>query len=168
MDHAGRSRLVRGRPRPRFVRTRWIVGGSGLALLLLGGIGVAPRMQSPAQANSDARTLALGRTLYAAHCASCHGVELEGQPDWQVPNPDGTLPAPPHSAEGHTWHHPDALLFDYVKRGGGTTLAEMGVEFRSGMPAFEEVLTDREIRAVLDFIKSTWPEDIRAAQEAVE
>jgi hypothetical protein len=25
--------------------------------------------------------------------------------------PDGKLPAPPHDASGHTWHHADAQLF---------------------------------------------------------
>jgi mono/diheme cytochrome c family protein len=33
------------------------------------------------------------------------------------------------------------------------------------MPAFEGVLTDAEIWAVLAFIKSRWPEEIRKRQE---
>ena len=57
----------------------------------------------------DADTIALGRQVYAANCASCHGAELEGQPDWGEPLPNGRYPAPPHDASGHTWHHPDAL-----------------------------------------------------------
>ena len=39
------------------------------------------------------------------------------------------------------------------------------LEFRSGMPAFGETLTADEITAILDFIKSTWPERIRQARE---
>jgi hypothetical protein len=93
---------------------------------------------------------------------------LEGQPDWRSLRLDGTWPAPPHPVEGHTWHHSDALLFDYVDRGGAAALADLGVEFRSGMPAFGDVLTEDEIEAILGYIASTWPEDIRAAQEAVE
>jgi len=31
----------------------------------------------------------------------------------------------------------------------------------SGMPVYEDVLSDEEIIAVLSFIKSTWPSDIR-------
>lgn len=139
-----------------------------MVLLLVSGLGIVSWRQSPAQARPEAEALELGQRLYAAHCASCHGAELEGQPDWRMPNADGTFPAPPHSAEGHTWHHSDALLFDYVKRGGAVTLADMGVEFRSGMPAFEDVLSDREIRLVLDFIQSTWPDDIQVAHEAVQ
>ena len=46
------------------------------------------------------RDLAAGAALYAQHCAACHGTELEGQPDWRSPGPDGILPAPPHDASG--------------------------------------------------------------------
>jgi mono/diheme cytochrome c family protein len=33
------------------------------------------------------------------------------------------------------------------------------------MPGFGDVMTDDEIKAVLAFIKSTWPERIRKAQD---
>ena len=36
-----------------------------------------------------------GAKLYQQRCASCHGAELQGQPNWQRPNDDGTMPAPP-------------------------------------------------------------------------
>ena len=39
--------------------------------------------------------------------------------------------------------------------------------YESDMPGFADVLSDAEIRAVLDFIKSTWPERERAYQENV-
>ena len=63
----------------------------------------------------NAETIALGRTIYETQCAACHGAQLEGQPDWQMPLPSGRLPAPPHDATGHTWHHPDDILFRIVK-----------------------------------------------------
>ena len=65
----------------------------------------------------SAEVLAEGRQIYAGQCASCHGVGLEGQPDWRSPLPSGRLPAPPHDANGHTWHHPDDVLFRIVKEG---------------------------------------------------
>jgi mono/diheme cytochrome c family protein len=37
-------------------------------------------------------------------------------------------------------------------------------DYQSDMPAFEGVLTDEEIRAVLAFLKSTWPEREREYQ----
>lgn len=105
-----------------------------------------------------------GAALYAEHCAACHGANLEGQPDWRSPKPDGTFPAPPHDASGHTWHHGDAMLFAYVKEGGQAFMDAMGVKFTSGMPAFGGTLSDAEIRAILDFIRAQWPEEERAFQ----
>lgn len=109
---------------------------------------------------------AQGEVLYGEYCASCHGANLEGQPDWQSPGPDGRLPAPPHDETGHTWHHPDSVLFQYTKLGGRETLALQGVEFDSGMPGFEGQLSDQEIWTILAYIRSTWPERARAAQAA--
>ncbi len=107
---------------------------------------------------------AQGRALYAEHCAACHGAALEGAPEWRTPDADGRYPAPPHDATGHTWHHGDGLLFDYVKRGGQAVLDDMGVAFASGMPGFGTVLSDDEIAAILAFIRSTWPPEIQAIQ----
>lgn len=107
----------------------------------------------------NAETIALGRTIYETQCAACHGAQLEGQPDWQMPLPSGRLPAPPHDATGHTWHHPDDILFRIVKEG---TAAIVGGGYESDMPGFADVLSDAEIRAVLAYIKSTWPERERS------
>ncbi|MBB1498618.1 cytochrome c [Paracoccus sp. MC1862] len=105
-----------------------------------------------------------GAALYAAHCASCHGTGLEGQPDWKIPDAEGVLPAPPHDETGHTWHHDDAMLADYIRRGGQAVLDDMGVPMTSGMPAFGDVLSKDDIAAILAFIKSRWPERMRAIQ----
>jgi mono/diheme cytochrome c family protein len=115
-------------------------------------------------AAENAATIALGRTIYDAQCAACHGAQLEGQPDWQMPLPSGRLPAPPHDATGHTWHHPDDILFRIVKEG---TAAIVGGGYESDMPGFADVLSDAEIRAVLAYIKSTWPERERSYQEKI-
>lgn len=106
----------------------------------------------------------LGRALYVQHCATCHGANLEGQPAWRSPDENGLYPAPPHDETGHTWHHDDPMLLEYISRGGQAVLDDMGVEFTSGMPGFGSILNDREAKAILDYIKSTWPERIRAAQ----
>ncbi|WP_371823383.1 cytochrome c [Paracoccus sp. Z118] len=105
-----------------------------------------------------------GAELYAEHCATCHGAHLEGQPDWQIADESGVLPAPPHDASGHTWHHDDAMLTDYIRWGGQAVLDDTGVSMTSGMPAFGEILEDGDIAAILAFIKSTWPDRIRAIQ----
>ncbi|MEE8225773.1 MAG: c-type cytochrome [Kiloniellales bacterium] len=106
--------------------------------------------------------VALGRQVYMEACASCHGENLEGQPDWRVRLENGRLPAPPHDATGHTWHHPDELLFGMTKIG---IAAVAGLEgYETDMPAFEGVLPDAEIWAVLAYIKSTWPPAVSARQ----
>jgi mono/diheme cytochrome c family protein len=128
-----------------------------ITLLPLALLGLAQ-----AAAADDPAQVALGAEAYAAECASCHGADLAGQPDWQTRLPDGTYPAPPHDASGHTWHHPDALLLDYIRRGGA---ALIGGSFKSNMPGFADRLTEDEIQAVLTFIKSTWPAEVRATQE---
>ena len=113
-----------------------------------------------------AQDLVRGADVYAAQCASCHGVDLEGAPDWRTADADGRFPAPPHDATGHTWHHDDATLYDYVALGGAGAMAKAGVDYDSGMPAYGDILSEAEIRDVLAYIKSTWPERERAAQAA--
>lgn len=115
---------------------------------------------------SDQALVALGRKVYANNCAACHGAQLEGQPDWRVRQANGRLPAPPHDETGHTWHHPDAVLIDITKNGlvPGVT-APPG--YVSDMPAYGKLLSDRDILAVLAYIKSTWPERALAAQKEI-
>lgn len=109
-------------------------------------------------------SLVAAEALYQQNCAACHGANLEGQGNWRAPGPDGRLPAPPHDETGHTWHHSDDVLFNYTKLGGTALMAQQGIEFDSGMPAFEDQLTDDEIWAILNYIKSNWPDDIRESQ----
>lgn len=140
--------------------------------LLLGAVAVAATVAagwtfwpSPSIGRADpddARQVALGDAVYQQHCASCHGAELEGQPDWRIRRHDGRLPAPPHDETGHTWHHPDDQFFRITKLGLRPPLAPDG--YQSDMPSFGADLTDEQIWAVLAFIKSRWPAEIRARQ----
>jgi mono/diheme cytochrome c family protein len=57
------------------------------------------------------------------------------------------------------------VLFGVVKE-GGAAFAPPG--FRSNMPAFGEALSDREIWAVLAYIKSTWPPTVLAKQRQID
>lgn len=86
--------------------------------------------------------IALGRAVYLANCASCHGTKLEGQPDWRSPGTSGR-------------HHSDRQLLAIITDG---TAAVVGGGYESDMPGFREALTSAEIEAVLDYIKSTWPQ----------
>lgn len=140
-----------------------VVGAAaiGAGAMLLPGPSVAEGFVPIDPADQD---LARGAEVYAAQCASCHGADLEGAENWRQPDADGRYPAPPHDRTGHTWHHDDATLYDYVALGGAGVLAKSGVEYDSGMPAYEDILTEDEIRDVLAFIKDSWPERERRAQ----
>lgn len=126
-----------------------------VAMWLLWPVGPSGRADA-----DDPRQVALGEAVYRQHCASCHGARLEGQPDWRTRKPDGRLPAPPHDATGHSWHHSDEQLFRMTKFGLKPPLAPEG--YQSDMPAFGGVLTEAQTWAVLAYIKSRWPADIRA------
>ncbi|MFC3003817.1 c-type cytochrome [Falsiroseomonas tokyonensis] len=117
------------------------------------------RVWGPGNQGADGATadLLLGQRVYAEYCASCHGANLEGQPDWRTRRPDGRLPAPPHDATGHTWHHSTAQLIELTRKG----VAGLVPGYESDMPAFEGVLTDTEIAAVVAYIASTWPQELR-------
>ena len=85
--------------------------------------------------------------LYGQHCATCHGIVLEGQSKWRERLPNGRLPAPPHNETGHAWHDPDAVLFAVTRHGMVPPYAPLG--YQSDMPAFGAVPSEVEIRVVL-------------------
>ncbi|MBL3684378.1 cytochrome c [Sinorhizobium meliloti] len=67
------------------------------------------------------------------HCASCHGVRLEGEPDWRRRKRSGRMPAPPHDATGPL---PGIIRIrscsPFTKSGLGAVLPD----YESDMPAF--------------------------------
>jgi mono/diheme cytochrome c family protein len=129
---------------------------AAIALIsLVAGCGEKPTQWNDPRADAgDSARVALGKRVYLQHCAACHGAQLEGQPNWRSRLPNGRLPAPPHDETGHTWHHPDRLLFAITKEGLVPPHAPAGYE--SDMPAFGGKLSDDEIWAVLAYIKSRW------------
>jgi mono/diheme cytochrome c family protein len=149
--------MPKGRTRVIIVAIGLVVLMAGAAAVTLGGLLGTPRRAEP-------QRLASGQQVYATSCAACHGVDLEGQANWQIRGSDGLLPAPPHDASGHTWHHPDQQLLQIIKHG---TAALVGGDYKSAMIGFADRLSDDEIAAVLDYIKSRWPEEIRRRQAAI-
>ncbi len=102
-----------------------------------------------------------GKAIYQVHCASCHGANAEGAPNWQKRDAEGNFPPPPHDDSGHTWHHPDRVLFEIIRDGFADPLRP-GAPKR--MPPFGDKLSDADMRAVVAFFKSLWSAEHRAFQ----
>lgn len=139
------------------------IGGAIASAAAIAYVGLRDSRFLSIDANDRAQ-IDTGRRLYAEACASCHGASLEGQTGWQRRLPNGRMPAPPHDASGHTWHHSDEVLFRITKDGP----AAYPEGYQTDMLAFGHRLTDEEIVATLTFIKSTWPAEIRAKQARID
>jgi S-disulfanyl-L-cysteine oxidoreductase SoxD len=157
----------------RFTK-RIVTRNTFFILCLIGVILVASACRAPGTENPSANSnlpadlpsldpqrIEKGERIYVQHCSACHGLDLEGEVNWKEPNPDGSFRAPPHDASGHTWHHGDAQLIEAIRWGGARLPANFGA---SNMPAYEEILTEAEMIAVLDYIKSAWPDELRVVQ----
>jgi mono/diheme cytochrome c family protein len=149
------------------MRRQPILRGLALALVivLVSGCGSALEPTStvldlsggaPPPPPIDTAVAETGVALYLQHCASCHGADLKGAPNWKTPNDDGSYPPPPHDDSGHTWHHSDTVLIDLILKGS---------EFeQSRMPAFAGTLTEADVKAILEYLKSEWGEQERTYQ----
>ena len=109
-------------------------------------------------------TISLGKSVYVQNCASCHGAKLEGQKDWMSRLPVVLMPAPPHDDTGHTLHHSDKYLFMITKYGIEDII---GQKYPNNMPAYKDVLSDKEIISVLSYIKSTWPNKVKKIHDQI-
>ncbi len=143
-------------------RHRW---RSGIALaaviLLLTATAMVATRAWPFADAGDGVTVTQGKQLYMTQCASCHGRYLQGQPLWQLADAYAGRRAPAQDQTGHTWQHSDAALFTMIKEGN---FAGVAATRSSAMPAFRAVLVDREILAVIAFIKARWPIGLRVLQ----
>ncbi|ABG31882.1 cytochrome c [Roseobacter denitrificans] len=140
--------------------TRWLLpAGVAGGLVALTSMALAPG--SDLRVTGVTPDLARGEAIYAEACAACHGANLQGEPDWRTPGPDGRLPAPPHDATGHTWHHPDRLLLDITLH---CTAAVVGGGYESNMPGFAGDYSEDALKDVLAWIKTQWPEEQRIYQ----
>jgi mono/diheme cytochrome c family protein len=137
--------------------------GAASAIAVFGGYVLLARGPGSVLSPEDTKVIARGKAVYMQQCASCHGPNLEGQPDWRTRDKDGFMPAPPHDETGHTWHHPDQLLFEITKL--GVVEAANLKDYKTRMPAFSDVLTDEDIIAALSYIKSRWPGELRQGHD---
>lgn len=96
---------------------------------------------------------ARGGTVYRDICAACHGERLEGQAGWQTPAAKvEDKKAPPLDPTGHAWHHSDDDLAQSIRQGSAP------------MPGYAGTLPEEDIRALVAYMKSTWPAATLAQQ----
>lgn len=133
----------------------------GAAIVLFGA--AAAYASDSALPAPDPERVNAGRNVYQQHCASCHGARAEGAPAWQQPDAQGEMPAPPHDAEGHTWKHSDAMLYRIVMQGWRDPFNKTS---RLTMPAFSQILSPKEARSVITYLRTLWtPEQGRFQRE---
>ena len=96
-----------------------------------------------------------GKIAYQNNCVSCHQVNLAGAENWIGLDEVGHRKAPPLNGTGHTWHHDDATLHTIIKYG----LVGIVSDYEGKMGGFGDNLSDKDIDAVLAYIKSFWPDD---------
>jgi mono/diheme cytochrome c family protein len=130
---------------------------AGLGLLGIAGVARAAEDLPPLAPT----VVKAGRSVYQTACASCHGVRGEGAPNWEEPDTQGEIPAPPHDRHGHTWKHSDAMLYRIVQQGWRDAFNKTE---RLTMPAFAGQLSPKQTVAVITYLKTLWTRDQRRFQ----
>lgn len=102
----------------------------------------------------DFAAVARGGRLFRQHCATCHGPNAQGAPNWRQRRPDGSFPAPPLDGTGHAWHHPQKVLQMTIREG----TRRLG----GSMPAWGETLGEDDIDAIIAWFQAKWPDEIYA------
>ena len=100
-----------------------------------------------------------GLALYRNNCAVCHGERAQGARNWEQQGDLGFYPPPPLDGGGHSTHHP---LKDMVQ-----TVTMGGTPLGGSMPAFSDLLREPDIRAVLAYVQSLWPDEAYKSWEAI-
>lgn len=98
-----------------------------------------------------------GQQLYERHCLGCHQSGGEGE----APIPLGIrrldyVVAMPLNESSHAWHHDDRNLAQTILRGNQRS--------RLRMPVYEDILTERDARDLVAYIKTFWSDRILDCQ----
>ncbi len=131
-----------------------------IAAMLLIALAGCERAPDTAGRITDPQVLAQGERVFQANCASCHGTQAQGAPNWERPGVDGKYPPPPLDGSAHAWHHPRNALRQVIKEGT--------VRIGGNMPAWGDKLSDAEIDAVIAWFQSRWPDEIYAAWTEID
>ncbi|MBS7539733.1 c-type cytochrome [Ancylobacter lacus] len=114
----------------------------------LKGIAEASPKAPPASSlpgSESSLLISLGKTVYDARCAGCHGVNGEGRP-----------PHWPPLANNQSIDMPSAVNPIRMVLNGGYPPGTRGNPRPYGMPPFAGLLSDNEIAAVVSYIRTSW------------
>jgi len=103
----------------------------------------------------DGKAVIAGKVLYEKYCQVCHqkdGVGAYPIP-WGFRDPN-YIPAMPLNETSHAWHHSDEQLVYTILN---------GIKERN-MPAWRDVLSEKEATEIVAYIKSLWSPRILACQ----
>ena len=106
---------------------------------------------SEESSSTDESLVQQGKAIYERDCQSCHGDARTGA--------GATDNASAHGRTGHTWHHADGQLKQII-------LGTLDYDGKT-MPSFAGKLSDEELDAVLEYMKSGWDREQRAWQAEV-
>ncbi|MCP4429539.1 MAG: thioredoxin fold domain-containing protein [Gammaproteobacteria bacterium] len=91
-----------------------------------------------------------GEILFQQNCAVCHGLNAEAKPGWEQAS--GEKSAPPLNGSAHAWHHSMGQLSQTIRQGN--------IQIGGSMPAFKGKLSEQDIKQVIAFFQSKWPDDV--------
>ena len=100
---------------------------------------------SPVAVSENSLLMTLGKTIYMAQCASCHGVQGRGAP-----------PAYPPLAGNQSIQMQSAVNPIRMVLNGGYPPGTTQNPKPYGMPPFVQNLTDDEVAAVVTYVRASW------------
>jgi mono/diheme cytochrome c family protein len=89
--------------------------------------------------------MSLGKTVYDAHCQSCHGADGRGMPPHYPPL------AGNQSIQMSSAVNPIRMVLN-----GGFPPGTAGNKMPYGMPPFAQLLSDDEVAAVVTYTRTSW------------
>jgi len=104
-----------------------------------------PPPVSPLPSAESSLLVSLGKTVYDARCANCHGARGEGKPPHWPPL------AGNQSIEMESAVNPIRMVLN-----GGYPPSTAGNPKPYGMPPFAGLLSDNEVAAVVTYIRTSW------------
>jgi mono/diheme cytochrome c family protein len=104
----------------------------------------------------DPQAVARGKVLYEKYCQTCHKKDGVGEPSIPVTiRKLGYFTAMPLNETSHAWHHTDEQLVETILQ---------GLQRTSRMPAFKNLLMEKQAYDIVAYIKSLWSARILACQ----